>query len=123
MVQKESLAAAVDARQLVVVAAVAASPKLDGAALAKGAPLSVAYVSSPSKRLPSGYYSLNVAQQRGRGWSASLASLDGKSVVPIPGNVTVVVSSAEPCRIYIDGMMFACFGSQEFMLRILSRME
>jgi hypothetical protein len=122
-VQKESLAAAVDARQLVVVAAVSASQKLDGAALAKGAPLSVAYVSSPSKRLPSGYYSLNVAQQRGRGWSASLVSLDGKSSVAIPGNVSVLVSSAEPCRIHIDGMEFACFGSHGFMMRILSSME
>lgn len=123
-VDKQSIAATVDARQLLVVADVAAAAKLDRAALAKGAPLSVFYVSSPSKQLPSGFYSLNVAQDGRRGWSASLVSFDGNRSVRFPGHLLIApVGRAAPCRIYIDEMMFACFGSADFMNRILSRME
>jgi len=124
-IDRRSIVSATGERISLVTALVVAPKKLDRAALEKGANLSFVHVSSPSGKLPSGYYKLKVSKGRSREWQTSLVNLEGKEAVSFPSDVRVAeAGGGTPAgiRIFIDGIEWGSFGSMEFMLRVLRRL-
>lgn len=121
-IQPESTTVIMNERISVATALVAGPAPLNRAAVQKGAVLSFVYVSPTSEKLPSGYYTLNVSQGRGGSWKVSLVNLDKKEFASAPADIRIAEEgggSPAAIVIYIDGVRWGTFGSEEFMLRML----